>query len=62
MFSVTTTETNIEIYVCSFDKVVDLEDYILDIDLDYFIYNGLGCFIDNVDWYSLSSNFVSDLE
>ena len=45
MFSVTTTETNIEIYVCSFDKVVDLEDYILDIDLDYFIYNGLGCFI-----------------
>lgn len=61
MFSVTTTETNIEIYVCSFDKVVDLEDYILDIDLDYFIYNGLGCFIDNVDWYSLSSNFVSDL-
>lgn len=54
-----------QLYVCSLPRMQkqcrNLSNCIIDIDLDFFIYNGLGSFVNGIENYTINSDFVSSL-
>ena len=62
LFKIITDEKGAEIYVCSLDYVFQLEGIILDIDLDYFIYNCLGCIFSKESDFLVSDYITEDIQ